>query len=65
MRKALIRKLHEMQRWRRGADIPMPLTQKEFGIAIDDCIRVIRKLNDEQFNKLMNGSNRRECEIYL
>lgn len=57
MRKGLIRKLHEMQKWRRGADMPMPLTPKEFGIAIDDCIRILRKLSDEQINDMLNGSN--------
>ena len=46
-----------MQKWRRGADMPMPLTPKEFGEAIDDCIRILRKLSDEQINSLMNGSN--------
>ena len=54
-----------MQKWRRGGKAPMPLSPQEFGIAIDDCIRILRRLNDEQFNKLINGSNRRECEIYL
>lgn len=39
-----------MQKWRRGGKSPMPLSPQEFGEAIDDCIRVIKKLNDEQFN---------------
>lgn len=55
MRKELIRKLHEMQKWRRGADMPMPLTPKEFGEVIDDCIRILRKLSDKQINKILNG----------
>lgn len=54
MRKELIRKLHEMQKWRRGANIPMP-SPTEFGEAIDVCIRILRKLDDEQFKNLMNG----------
>lgn len=49
-----------MQRWRRGADVPMPYSPKEFGEAIDDCIRILQKLNDEQVNELLNGNNRRE-----
>lgn len=53
MRKALIRKLHDMQKWRRGANIPMPLTPKEFGEAIDDCIRLLRGLSDEQVENLL------------
>lgn len=44
-----------MQKWRRGANIPMPLTPKEFGEAIDDCIRLLRGLSDEQVNRILNG----------
>lgn len=55
MRKVLIEKLHAMQKWRRGANIPMPLTPKEFGEAIDDCIRLLRGLSDEQVNRILNG----------
>lgn len=54
MRKILIRKLHEMQKWRKGGEGEMPLSPKEFSKAIDDCIRLLRKLSDEQFNKLMD-----------
>jgi hypothetical protein len=54
MRKVLLRKLHEMQKWRRGASIDMPLTTSEFGEAIDDCIRLLRKLSDEQVNDILN-----------
>ena len=43
-----------MQKWRRGGKGEMPYP-KEFGLAIDDCIRLLRKLNDKQFNELMNG----------
>ena len=53
MRKRLIRKLHEMQKWRRGGKSPMPLTPEEFGNAIDDCVRILRGLNDEQVNELL------------
>lgn len=53
MRKRLIRKLHEMQKWRRGGRGEMPFSPpKEFGNAIDDCIRLLRKLSDEQFNDI-------------
>lgn len=57
MRRKLIKILHEMQKWRRGGKGEMPFSPKEFGLAIDDCIRLLRKLNDEQFKSLMNGSN--------
>ena len=52
MRKALIRKLHEMQKWRRGANTPMPLSSKEFGECIDECIRLLRRMSDKQYNEL-------------
>lgn len=42
-----------MQKWRRGADSPMPLTPAEFGNAIDDCIRILRSLNDGQVNTIL------------
>ena len=52
MRKLLIRKLHLAQKWRRGGrgELPSP---KEFGLAIDDCIRLLRSLSDEQFNEFI------------
>lgn len=43
-----------MQKWRRGASIDMSLTPSEFGEAIDDCIRLLRKLSDEQVNDILN-----------
>ena len=52
MRKTLIRKLHLYQKWRRGARTKA-LHPKEVGLMIDDCIRVLRKLSDEQFNELI------------
>ena len=52
-----------MQKWRRGGKGEMPFSPKEFGFAIDDCIRLLRKLNDEQFKSLMNDSNRRKQGI--
>jgi hypothetical protein len=55
MRKALIEKLHAMQKWRRGHGSSMPFTSREFGIAIDDCIRLLRGLSDEQVNRILNG----------
>ena len=54
MRKGLIRKLHLYQKWRRGDRIEHPLHPKEVGLMIDDCIRVLRKLSDEQVNGILN-----------
>lgn len=48
-----------MQKWRRGAKIGIPIPNKEWGYAIDDCIRLLRRLSDEQFKDLMNGTDRR------
>lgn len=45
-----------MQKWRRGGKGEMPSSQ-EFGLAIDDCIRLLRKLSDERFKELMNGND--------
>jgi len=56
MRNKLKEKLRTMNRWRRGADIPMPLTPTEFGKAIDDCILLLERMSDEQFKELMNGN---------
>lgn len=39
--KEIIRVLHAFQKWRRGADIPMP-EPKEIGRAIDGAIRELR-----------------------
>ena len=52
MRKTLIRKLHDYQKWRRGARIN-PLHPKVVGIMLDDCIRILRKLSDEQVNEIL------------
>lgn len=54
MRSTLIRKIQHHQRWRRGADIPM-MHPKEIGQALDDCIKVLEALDDEQFNKAYYG----------
>lgn len=54
MRKQLIRKLHGYQKWRRGASIEHPLHPKEVGLMLDDCIRILRKLSDEQVNGILN-----------
>lgn len=53
MRKALIRKLHVYQKWRRGYRT-LALHPKEVGLMIDDCIRVLRKLSDEQVNEILS-----------
>ncbi len=53
MRKRLIRKLHELQKYRRGGRMPLP-DPKETGHVIDDCIRVLRGLSDEQVNDILN-----------
>lgn len=39
--KEIIKYLHNYQKWRRGADLPMP-NPKELGIAIDGAIRELR-----------------------
>lgn len=39
--KEIIKYLHTYQKWRRGADLPMP-NPKELGIAIDGAIRELR-----------------------
>lgn len=49
-----------MQKWRRGSKTSMPLTPTDFGRCIDDCIRVLRELSDEQFNRILNDSDKRE-----
>lgn len=53
MRKTLIRRLHNYQKWRRGARIKA-LHPKEVGLMLDDCIRVLRRLSDEQVNEMLN-----------
>ena len=53
MRKTLIRRLHLYQKWRRGVRINA-LHPKEVGLMIDDCIRILRKLSDEQVNEILN-----------
>ena len=55
MRKALIEKLIKMQKWRRGTGISMPYTPTQFGVMIDDCIHILQKLTDKQFNELLDG----------
>lgn len=49
-----------MQKWRRGANTPMPLSPKEFGECIDDCIRMLRRMSDEQYNELYGIDLERE-----
>ena len=58
MRKSILRILHAMQKWRRGQIDAMPYTPFEFGMALDDCIRILRKLTDEQVNEILNGKER-------
>ena len=53
MRKTLIRNLHLYQKWRRGARIK-PLHPKDVCLMLDDCIRILRKLSDEQVNEILN-----------
>ena len=54
MRRDVIKILHEMQKWRRGGKGEMPFSPNTFGAAIDICIRMLRRVSDEQFNQLMN-----------
>ena len=63
MRKVLIKKLHAMQKWRRGGGV-MPLTPKEFGMCIDDCIRLLRGLSDEQVNRILENEGRRNRGVH-
>ena len=58
MRNELIKRLEKMQKWRRGADMGMPYTGKEFGLMIDDCIRVLGKLTDKQVEDILNYGNK-------
>lgn len=44
-----------MQKWRRGAKISMPYSPREFGLMIDDCIKVLRGITDEQFYKIQKN----------
>ena len=53
MRKKLIERLHLYQKWRRGARIKA-VHPKEVGEMLDDCIRVLRELSDEQVNDILN-----------
>ena len=53
MRKTFIRNLHLYQKWRRGARIKA-LHPKDVGLTLDDCIRILRKLSDEQVNEILN-----------
>lgn len=45
--KETIKILHDTQKWRRGKTKDMPHTPKEFGLAIDNAIRVLRKVLKE------------------
>lgn len=51
-----------MQKWRRGKGKYMPYTPKEFGLMIDDCIRILRKMSDEQYNYLINEKRSNETD---
>lgn len=42
-----------MQKWRRGADTGMPLSPSEFGEVIDNCIRLLRGLEDKQVDEIL------------
>lgn len=53
MRKELIKKLHDMQKWRRGKRSPMPLSPAEFGEVLDDCIRILRRLDDKKVIEIL------------
>lgn len=45
--KNIVKRLHYIQKWRRGAKIIMP-SPEEFGKAIDDAIRYIRHNEKEK-----------------
>lgn len=46
--KETIKVLHDSQKWRRGAKIEMPHSPKVFGEAIDNAIRILRKVNKDE-----------------
>lgn len=57
--------LHTYQKWRRGANIPMP-EPKEIGEAIDVSIRVLRtikRLEEFSTDDFGNGFTCRLCEF--
>lgn len=56
-----------MQKWRRGGKGRMPLSPKEYGEAIDDCIRLLRSISDKDYEYLKerNGNFSREKEAAL
>ena len=58
-RRTILKILHDMQKWRRGGGV-MPHSPKVFGAAIDDCIRILRKLSDEQVNVTLNEGDKRK-----
>ena len=60
--KEIIKYLHNYQKWRRGADLPMP-NPKELGIAIDGAIRELRNFQRLKI-KLDKKSPKRNATTY-
>lgn len=58
MRKALIRNLEAMQKWRRGEGDKMPLSPTEFGYYIDCCIQILKELNDKEVEKILRDERK-------
>ena len=54
MRNELIRKLRQHNRWRRGADVKM-MHPKEIRQMLDDCVKILENMSDEQFNGMFYG----------
>lgn len=52
MRRKLIRSLEQYQRWRKGAEIPMP-HPSEVRMMMENCIRILEHLSDEQVNEIL------------
>ena len=46
--KQVIHALHLHQKWRRGAINEIPLTAREYGEALDEAIKLLRKYDRQQ-----------------
>lgn len=61
--KEIIKYLHNYQKWRRGADLPMP-NPKELGIAIDGAIRELRNFQRLKSNSTRKAPNEMPLHIH-
>ena len=53
MRKKLLRSLEQYQKWRKGAEIPMP-HPSEVRSMLENCTRILKHLSDEKVNEILN-----------